>query len=508
MSRSLIILMTRLPEWGQTKTRLENLFKKKDIVKISERLLNRNFEAVKKVAADHFFWVTSADESLRLQDFLPLGDEVWVERQVGSSLGERMAEAFKRGFDRGYERIVLIGSDLADMSTALLNQALDVLQEKDLVITPTADGGYGLIGMRQAEPRIFSLPTYGHRAVYKQTIDKVKELGLRGQVLGMLHDIDTREDLVRYLTGDEEAAFLAQGEYNANFTLSNGRLFRLPLGSQMHLKHQARYEYEALKALAPSGVVPRVYDLMEDEPLLGLDYFTEEFLPGRPLNYETDSVIAANLLARIHQVPGEQAPHLIPAQAPFQVMMDEFESMFKHYETWEQREPKVAQQIRYWLEDLKANYDLAAPLENPCIINTELNSHNFLINPGEASYVIDWEKPLLGEREQDLAHFLAPTTTLWKTAYCYNGASLERFLEAYEAVSLCPVDRAKLDQYLRFTCLRGVTWCAMAYVEYTEESKASQDLDTFQVIKRFISPAFLSDIAAYMKSLDSVLVVD
>lgn len=55
MSRSLIILMTRLPEWGQTKTRLENLFKKKDIVKISERLLNRNFEAVKKVAADHFF---------------------------------------------------------------------------------------------------------------------------------------------------------------------------------------------------------------------------------------------------------------------------------------------------------------------------------------------------------------------------------------------------------------------------------------------------------------------
>ena len=49
------------------------------------------------------------------------------------------------------------------------------------------------------------------------------------------------------------------------------------------------------------------------------------------------------------------------------------------------------------------------------MVNTELNSGNFLINEGARSYLVDWEKPLLSEAAQDLAHFLAPTTTFWKT---------------------------------------------------------------------------------------------
>ena len=49
------------------------------------------------------------------------------------------------------------------------------------------------------------------------------------------------------------------------------------------------------------------------------------------------------------------------------------------------------------------------------MVNTELNSGNFLIDPQGVSSLVDWEKPLVSEPGQDLGHFLAPTTTFWKT---------------------------------------------------------------------------------------------
>ena len=65
-----------------------------------------------------------------------------------------------------------------------------------------------------------------------------------------------------------------------------------------------------------------------------------------------------------------------------------------------------------------------------CCINTELNSTNFLIGgEGKPNYLIDWEKPLFGDPAQDLGHFLAPTTTFWKTEYDIEGRRDRKFSE-------------------------------------------------------------------------------
>ena len=67
-----------------------------------------------------------------------------------------------------------------------------------------------------------------------------------------------------------------------------------------------------------------------------------------------------------------------------------------------------------------------------CCINTELNSTNFLIGgENKPNYLIDWEKPLLGDPAQDLGHFLAPTTTFWKTDVILSAEEMDRFLEIY-----------------------------------------------------------------------------
>ena len=79
---------------------------------------------------------------------------------------------------------------------------------------------------------------------------------------------------------------------------------------------------------------------------------------------------------------------------------------------WDKTDEKVSSYINRFLEKCLTLIPEKYSIANPCIINTELNSGNFLIGEGkENSYVIDWEKALIGECEQDLAHFLAPTTT-------------------------------------------------------------------------------------------------
>lgn len=66
-----------------------------------------------------------------------------------------------------------------------------------------------------------------------------------------------------------------------------------------------------------------------------------------------------------------------------------------------------------------------------CCINTELNSTNFLVNDRDdnekEAYLVDWEKPLYGDPAQDLGHFLAPTTTFWKTDVILDQEQMDAF---------------------------------------------------------------------------------
>ena len=144
------------------------------------------------------------------------------------------------------------------------------------------------------------------------------------------------------------------------------------------------------------------------------------------------------------------------------------------------------------------NLGLDSTLENPCLINTELNNKNFIID--EKSYIIDWEKPIIGEREQDLAHFLAPTTTFWKTDVIFDMDTIDDFLNEYDKLSKIKVDRKKFVKYLLFTCLRGITWCSMAYTQYVDENRDCGF--TFEKIKAYLSDEFLDNIWEFIKAND------
>jgi len=115
--------------------------------------------------------------------------------QVGSSLGERMAQAFEKTFADGGGRTALIGTDLPWITRERIVAALTALGEHDLVLGPSVDGGYYLVGLREPHPDLFTGIAWSTPSVYAATLEKARELGLSSFALPEERDIDTLEDV-------------------------------------------------------------------------------------------------------------------------------------------------------------------------------------------------------------------------------------------------------------------------------------------------------------------------
>jgi len=294
-----------------------------------------------------------------------------------------------------------------------------------------------------------------------------------------------------------EFAVLGQGEYNLNYVFTHpvtGQklVLRINTGSQMHLNDQISYEFDALKALAPSGRTPKPVCCYPDRGMLVM-----EWLPGRALDYRTDMDIAARILADIHCTSVPENCRLLRPGYPAKAIYDECLEMVQHYFDWKNADPVVCDLLRQLIDEigkLPLSENSAAPL---CMVNTELNSGNFLID-GENSHLVDWEKPLLSEPAQDLGHFLVPTTTFWKTDVILTPAEVKDFTEKYitavDGRMDCSSLATRLPLYFTVTCLRGVTWCAMAYREYCQPGRELRNEDTFVKIKAYLEPDFLQNL--------------
>ena len=293
-------------------------------------------------------------------------------------------------------------------------------------------------------------------------------------------------------------SLLGQGEYNLNYVFTHpvtGRklVLRINTGSQMHLEDQIGYEFSALQALASSGRTPK--------PLLcapEMNMLVMEWLPGAALDYTRDMDIAAKILADIHSVPVPADCRLLRPEAPALAIYEECLDMVQHYYDWEEADPEVTGLLRTLVAEI-GRLPLSEASDAPlCINNTELNSGNFLIDRNGHSHLIDWEKPLLSEPAQDLGHFLAPTTTFWKTDVILTPEEVKDFAVKYRDAMGDRMDTstlsARLPLFFTVTCLRGVTWCAMAYREYCQPGRELRNEDTFRKLKAYLEPAFLQNI--------------
>lgn len=120
-----------------------------------------------------------------------------LEVQQGDDLGERLRHAFDAEFERGARAVCAIGADSPTLPLHLLHEAFRALVWERVVLGPTFDGGYWLVGSQRPAPDLFTGVPWSTPAVLAHTLGKLEQAGVAPQLLPFWYDIDEATDLER-----------------------------------------------------------------------------------------------------------------------------------------------------------------------------------------------------------------------------------------------------------------------------------------------------------------------
>jgi rSAM/selenodomain-associated transferase 1 len=196
-----LIVFTRYPEVGKTKTRLIPALGAAGAATLQRQMTEFTLKQAEKLAQQKQDGLNSLSVEIRfaggdrslMQDWL--GSSWSYQPQATGDLGERMQLAFQSAFEMGSQRVVTIGIDCPELDSATLAQAFQALQNHDLVLGPATDGGYYLIGLRSLIPKLFNGIDWGTNQVFRQTMAIAEGEGLAIATLAPLTDVDRPEDL-------------------------------------------------------------------------------------------------------------------------------------------------------------------------------------------------------------------------------------------------------------------------------------------------------------------------
>jgi thiamine kinase-like enzyme len=303
-----------------------------------------------------------------------------------------------------------------------------------------------------------------------------------------------------------QVEFLAAGEYSLNYLVrydNHQVVARCITGSQMELSpaDQVAYEAHALELLEASGRTPRFISLETSPNSVVYPFMMLEYLPGRPLDYRTDLEEAAHCMAAIHELRIPNDHRLVVHTDPALPLLDESWMLAQPYLNWEDAPPASVKGLRRLLEVVESGLsDENDPFTDTdlSIVNTDLNTHNFVVNGGSVT-LLDWERARVGPAVQDLAHFLLPTTTLWRedTAARLTAADEELFLGVY-LEGRPEIDRSRFRFHLRamkiLAALRAVCWCAWSVQASATGKRPVVNPETLATSQAYLEPAFLEEL--------------
>lgn len=193
-------VMAKAPIPGYAKTRLAEGLGTERAVEIYEDLLRsllKKLEELKEVEQTVIFTPAEQDR-IWFEDHCPDRE---TRLQRGEIMGDRLGNACGSLKDGGAEKILLIGADVPGLTPEILRRALLLLDDKDLVLGPSPDGGYYLIGMKEYQEEIFLGIPWSSPQVLGRTLTNADQLGLSRAFLPTLLDIDTVEDWEKYQKG-------------------------------------------------------------------------------------------------------------------------------------------------------------------------------------------------------------------------------------------------------------------------------------------------------------------
>lgn len=200
LANNVLFIFVKYPDSGKVKTRLAKSTGPERAAALYADFVE---EILKKLTGarnyDISLCISDKNDLSRFQNWL--GAEREYTFQNGNDLGERMANCFQEAFAKNIDSAIIIGTDSPDLPPAYIDTAFHSLSHHDMVIGPAEDGGYYLIGFRKSgfNKTIFQNIRWSTATVYADTLTRTAGANLTLFQLPQWHDIDTIEDLKKYL---------------------------------------------------------------------------------------------------------------------------------------------------------------------------------------------------------------------------------------------------------------------------------------------------------------------
>jgi rSAM/selenodomain-associated transferase 1 len=206
-SKNCVLFFVKHPAYGRVKSRLAEQIGQDAATDLYKSFVADILTTLHAISVNFKIVFYPPDAENKFQQWL--GEGYSYIRQTGKDLGQRMKNAFLQAFSDGFNNVILIGSDIPDLPTEYLQLAFKALETNGVVIGPSSDGGYYLIGFTKEAflPDVFEGITWSSVDVFEQTLNILKQHKQRVYLLPQWHDVDTWADLSELVERNKSTAF-------------------------------------------------------------------------------------------------------------------------------------------------------------------------------------------------------------------------------------------------------------------------------------------------------------
>ena len=191
MSKNSLIIFTRIPEAGKTKTRLQSKLSKEECANLHKCFLKDIYDIFVNLNDIDIIISHTEEGDLNILKNIFYKENLYI-KQYGNNLNEKMYNAIKEVLSLKYDKCVLIGTDIPEINEDDIINAFNLLNNNDFVFGASYDGGYYLVGMKEANDIIFKSGSGN----LKDIINIVEANNLKYGLTNKKHDIDEYEDLI------------------------------------------------------------------------------------------------------------------------------------------------------------------------------------------------------------------------------------------------------------------------------------------------------------------------
>jgi len=190
---NVLMIFLKYPEAGKVKTRLASSIGEKLAAFYYKGFVETVIKNTRSFNYTRQIIFTPRQKGKEISEWLGTNEKYFA--QEGLCLGARQANAFKEAFKAGARKVVVIGTDNPLIDNDMINQAMQFLENNDLVIGPSVDGGYYLLGMKEFNEKIFEKIDWSTDKVFEQVLRNASDIGMSVGVLKESFDVDTLDDL-------------------------------------------------------------------------------------------------------------------------------------------------------------------------------------------------------------------------------------------------------------------------------------------------------------------------